>query len=90
MCTRHRLQALTTSLAKLALNPSALEGSFVLQVSSMLNNDFREMLELAAGGPVERGHIRTPRMPDDQDSLACLMQSSCKSSRRLLRFLTCN
>ena len=55
----------------------------------MLNNDFREMLELAAGGPVERDRIRTPRTPDGlKDSLAFLMQSSCESSRRLFRLLT--
>ena len=79
------------ALAKLALNPSDLEGSFLLQVSSMLNDDFREVLELAAGGPVERDRIRTPRMPDGlKDSLTFLMQSSCESSRRLLRLLTCN
>ena len=49
----------------------------------MLNDDFREVLELAAGGPVERDRIRIPRMPDGlKDSLTFLMQSSCESSRR--------
>ena len=57
----------------------------------MLNNDFREMLALGGGGPVERDRIRTPRMPDGlKDSLAFLMQSSCESSRRLLTLLQLN
>ena len=57
----------------------------------MLNNDFREVLKLAAGGPVERGRIWIPRTPDGlKDSLTFLMQSICESSRRLLRLLTFN
>ena len=92
MCSHHRLQqALITSLAKLALNPIELEGSFLLQVYKMYNNDYREVMELAAGGPVDRNRVRTPRMPDGlADSLKFVLGGSCEASRRLLRLLTCN
>ena len=92
MCTRHRhQQTLITPLTNLALNPSELEGSFLLQVSNMLNDDFREVLDLAVGGPVERDRIRTPRMPGGlKASLKFVMQGSCEASRRLLRLLTCS
>ena len=36
---------------------SELEGLFLLQVSSIPNNDFREVLALAAGDPVERDRV---------------------------------
>ena len=53
MCTHQRLQqALITSLATLALNLIELDGSFRLQVYIIHNNAYREVMELAAGGPV--------------------------------------
>ena len=91
MGAQHRLQQMMlTSLAKLALNPSALEGSFLYQVYQMHNGDFGALLELAAGGAVDTDRVRAPRMPCGlADSLRLVLGSNCEASRRLLRLLTC-
>ena len=91
MGAQHRLQQiLQTSLAKLALHSSGLEGSFLTQVYYMCNADFRAVMELAAGGAVDSDRVRTPRMPDGLvDSIKPVLQGNCETSRRLLRLLTC-
>lgn len=91
LTSQHRLQqVLVSSLAKLALHPSALEGSFLYQVYQMHNGDFRAILELAAGGAVDTDRVRAPRMPDGLvDSLRLVLRGNCEVSRRLLRLLTC-
>ena len=91
MSDGHRLQqVLLTSLAKLALHPSSLEGSFLLQVHQMCNCDFQAVMELAAGGAVDPDQVRAPRMPNGlADSIQLVLNGSCEASRRLLRLLTC-
>ena len=91
MGAQHRLQqVLQTSLAKLALHTSGMEGSFLAQVYYMCNADFRAVMELAAGGAVDSDRVRTPRMPDGLvDSIKLVLQGNCETSRRLLRLLTC-
>ena len=91
MSTEHRLQqVLLTSMAKLALHPSKLEGTFLQQVYVMSNNDFKAVMELAAGKAVDPARVRAPRMPNGlADSIALVLNGSCEASRRLLRLLTC-
>ena len=85
------MQALITSLAKLALHSSIeMEGCFVLQVFQRHNQDFGAVMRLAAGGAVDSDRVRAPRVPDGlQDSLKLVLAGNCETSRRLLRLLTC-
>ena len=91
MSSNHRLQQiLITSLAKLAVSPSEVEGSFLMHIYTMCNNSFRAVMELAAGGPVDSDRVCAARMPDGlADSLQFVLQGNCEASRRLLRLLTC-
>ena len=91
MSDGHRLQqVLLTSLAKLALHPSSLEGSFLLQVHQMCNCDFQAVMELAAGGAVDPDRVRAHHMSNGlADSIRLVLNGSCPASRRLLRLLTC-
>ena len=91
MTTHHRLQqALTTSLAKLALHPSDMEGSFLHQLYCMHGRDFRAVMALAAGGPVDPDRVRADRMESGlTDNIRLVLRGNCEASRRLLRLLTC-
>ena len=91
MTAQHRLnQAMVTSLAKLALCPKDLEGSFLLHVYHMCNRNFRAVMELAAGGPVDIDRVQVPLVEDGlTDSIRLVLQGNCEASRRLLRLLTC-
>ena len=90
MGDQHRLQqVMLTSLAKLVLHPSGLEGSFLLQVHQMCSSDLRWVMELVAGGAVDPDQVQPPRMPNGlADSIQLVLNGSCEASRRLLRLLT--
>ena len=91
MGVHHRLrQVLVTSLAKLALDPSDLQGSFLLQVYDMCGKDFEVVLELAGGGAIDCDRVRAPREHNGLvDTIQFVLHGSCEASRRLLRLLTC-
>ena len=91
MGVHHRLrQVLVTSLAKLALDPSDLQGSFLLQVYDMCGKDLQVMLELAGGGAIDCDQVRAPREQNKLvDTIQLVLHGGCEASRRLLRLLTC-
>ena len=90
MGVHHRLQlVLVTSLAKLALDPSDLQGPFLLQVYDMCGKDLQVVLELAAGGAIDCDRVRAPREQNGLvDTIKLVLHESCETSRRLLRLLT--
>ena len=90
MRSEHRLQqALLSGITKLAMCPTELVGSLLIQLHEMCDCNLSALLGVAAGRPCS-DRIYPQRAPDGlADSLAFLMSRRDQVSRRLLRLLTC-
>ena len=85
----HRLRhAYITALARLAVCPEELAGSFLSQVASLCYGDFGAVMSTAAGR-VDQDLVRAPVEENGLvDSIRLVLAGNCQASRRLLRLLT--
>ena len=85
----HRLRhAYITALARLAVCPDELAGSFLSQVASLCYGDFSAVMSTAAGR-VDQDLVRAPVEENGLvDSIRLVLAGNCQASRRLLRLLT--
>ena len=87
--SEHRLrQIMIRGLAVLATTPSELEGSFLGLAHSLGNNTFQNTMD-AASGSIDVDLIREPTVSDGTvDTIRFLLDSTCPSSRKILRLMT--
>ena len=85
----HRLrQAYVTALARLAVHPEDLDGSFLGHVYALCRCDFGAVMNIAAGR-VDRDRVRAPLEETGLiNSLRLVLAGNCEASRHLLRLLT--
>ena len=77
------------ALAKLAMHPGELEGSFIGLVYVICGSDFGAVMS-AAAGHIDPDVVRAPQEENGLvDSLRLVLAGNCQASRRLLRLLTC-
>ena len=88
-CSGHRLHhAYVTGLARLAVHPEELDGSFLGYVHALCHGDFGAIMNFAAGH-VDSDLVRAPLENNGLvDSIRLVLTGNCQASRRLLRLLT--
>ena len=86
----HRLHlAYISGLAKLAVFPNELDGSFLAQLFAMCGGDFGALMRIAAG-ELNEDMVTAPLVDDGLvDSIRLVLAGNCQASRRLLRLLVC-